>query len=445
MKLLLALLLTNSLATNLTIESIDSVHWDANFSWSSQLGEGEKIEMSIEFTCYVNYNSFPLRIHCTGDLGVGYEEYLDAKMTVQFGTEIRWEQLQNIKTEPEVDFYFAFTSPEVSWDWGDVLGSITYIYSEAFPSTNGYYVKTVPLKEHFVEREGSSWDFSVCATDFGDLISDTAAVSSVELAAIKAVAESGEWSGSDLCITLVVIPAGKKTVELDLKAEVYVLDETRIDWDNIPESLKVTYGFVQCPDIWHFSNECSTPEGTFEYLRELITGMDSGYTNEIDIPELISEYLVEERKKWEGSKVDKTDPDYQRWAQATNNAGPLLTHTGKIRLGPLEDELPLGEILAIGISSTFILGFITWIIYIWKTGRKFSNPIYCCNAAEKDETQSQAQGHVSRMCRTFEGLWDPLIDNTNSTSKQNPGIQDGSVARYVRLFEEKNWNIILEE
>jgi len=438
MELLLALFLTKSLATNLTIQSIDSVDWDTDFSWSSKLGEGEKIEMSIDFTCYVNYNSFPLRIHCTGDLGVGYEENLDAKMTVQFGTEIRWEQLENIETTPEVDFYFAFTSPEVSWDWAD-LGSITYIHSEAFPSKDGYYVKTVPLEESIVVRQGKSWDISVCATEFGDLIPNSAAVASVELAAIKAVAESGEYSGSDLCITMVVSPAGKKTVELDLLAEVYALDETRIDWDNIPESLEVSYGLVQCPSIddWKFKNKCATPEGTFEYLRELITGMDSGYHNEIDIPSLISEFLVEQKEIWEQvSDLNTSDPDYRRWVKTTQNAGPLITHTGSIRLGPLEEDiLSLGEILAIGISATVILGFITWMIWIWKTGRKFSNPIYCCNAAEKDE--SVPQGHVARMRANYEGAYkEPLIAST-AYCKENPGIQAGNVARTVKLFEEK--------
>jgi len=438
MDLLLALLLTTSLATNLTIQSIDSVDWDSDFSWSSKIGDDEKIGMSIDFTCYVNYNSFPLRIHCTGDIGVGYEEYLDAKMTVQFGTEVRWEQLENIETEPEVDFYFAFTSPEVSWDW-EILGPLTYIYSEAFPSTDGYYVKTVKLQESVIVREGKSWEITVCATLFGDLISDKAAVSNVELAAIKAVAESGELSGSDLCLKMVVTPTGKKTVELDLLAEVYALEETRIDWNNIPSWLEDAYLVVQCPSVWKWENECKTPKGTFEYLRELITGMDSGYNKEIDIPSLISDFLVEQKEFWDNKvDVDKNDPDYQRYVKTTKNAGPLLTHTGNIRLGPLEEKiLSLGEIIAIGLSSIIILGFITGMFYKHKTDGECRNPITCCHGDEKDE--SYPQGYVERIRAQFEAKGnykEPLIADT-TFCRINPGIQAGSVARTVKMFEGK--------
>lgn len=439
--LLFALLLSKSQATNLTIQSIDSVDWDANFSWSTQIdGDADKIEMSIDFECYVNYNNFPLRIHCTGDLDVGYEDKLDAKMSVQFGAEIRWEQLENIETEPAVDFYFAFTSPEVSWDW-DILGKMTYISSKAYPSTDGYYVKTVELDESVIVRDGKSWEVNVCATLFGDLISNKAAISNVELAAIKAVAESGELSGSDLCIKMVVTPQGKKSVDLAFLAEVFALDETRIDWDNIPSWLEGMYTVVQCPSIedWKFKNECASPEGTFEYLRELITGMDSGYSKEIDITSLISEFIEEQKEKWENVvDIDKNDPDYQRYLKTSENAGPLLTSTGSIRLGPQEDEsLSLGAIIGIAVGSAAFLGLIIWMI-LTKKGN-LSNPIHCCNAAEEDE--ECPQGYVERMRSKYEGDHKaPLIANSTFCilRPEGIGIQQGKVANTVKMFEENN-------
>jgi len=441
--LLLTLSLTKSLvATNLTIQSVDSVDWDANFSWSTNLsGDDKKVEMSIDFTCYVNYNSFPLRIHCTGDVEVGYEDNLDAKITVQFGAEIRWDQLENIETEPALDFYFAFTSPEVSWDWG--IGKITYIDSKAYPSTDGYYVQTVNLHESVIVRDGKSWEVNVCATLFGDLISNKEAVSNVELAAIKAVAESGELSGSDLCIKMVVTPKGKKGVDLDFLAEVYALDETRINWDKIPTSLELLYSAVQCPSIdhWKYKNECETSEGTFEWLRDLITGMDSGYHKEIDIPALIADFIEEQKEYWE--KVvdpDKNDPDYKRYLQTSKNAGPLLTSTGSIRLSPQEDPiLSLVEIIGIAVGSTVLLGVIVWMIYTKSKHGKLRNPIYCCNAAEEDE--ACPQGYVDRMRAQYEGNYKaPLIaDSTFCILKpEGIGIQQGKVASTVKMFEENN-------
>jgi len=427
-------------STNLTVESIDSVDWETDFSWTSKVdgAGGGKIDLSMEWTCYVNYNSFPLRVHCTGDFMVGYEEYVDASMSTQFGAQLRWEQLKGIETYPELDFYFAFTSPEISWDWGDILGSQTYIESETFPSENGYYAYTIEMVESPVVREGNSWEITACATLFADLISEEAALSSPQLAIIDAVAESGKLSGSDFCVTIIVEPTGRKSIDLGVETTIYALDETRVDWDDIPGWLGNLYTLVQCPAIedWSFENECASPRGSFEYLRELITGMDSGYSQEVNIPELIQDFIDQQKEFWENVlDLDDDDEDYQRYLKTSSNAGPLLTADGKIHLGKEVTSLSAGEFFGIVLSIIIVLLIISVSIYYKTQGKELRIPSWCYCSLCKD-IRIHERCNCSYCKEVSIARWCGCL--SYSKSETSEGAQRGHVAKMRTMYETRS-------
>jgi len=489
--LLLVPLRTQS-TSNLTVESIDSVDWETDFSWTSKVdgAGGGKIDLSMDWTCYVNYNSFPLRIHCTGDFMIGYEEYIDARMSADFGAQLRWEQLQDIETYPTLDFYLAFTSPEVAWDW-DVLGSQVYIESKTFPDENRYYAYTIVMEKSPVVRVGNSWEITACATLFADLISEEAALSNPQLAVIDAVAESGQLSGSDFCVTVIVEPTGRKSVDLGVVTTIYALDETRVDWGDTPGWLEALYTLVQCPAVedWSFQNECASPRGSFEYLRELITGMDSGYSKEVNIPELIQDFIDQQREFWENVlDRDDDDEDYQKYLKTLANAGPLLTADGKIHLGR-EDaaSLSAGAIFGIVFSILIVLMMIAVPIYYRKKGKELRIPSWCfcsscndirisercncsyckkvsiCTCLSPSDTPEGAQkGHVTKMRTMYESksatskkvpppigkletrkssfmmpAIAPKITRT-STPGEREGIKKGNVGSAIAMFEKQN-------